>query len=237
MLIRMRRPFVLASAGLLVACLCAALPLAFAQPAELPPPFPRKNATKLLENDRLNVWDIVWPNGEPTGLHRHIYDQVGTYYARGGRTITTPDGEARRNMTEVGALSTTRMGTTHIEEGNTDPPLRAVFIELKHTEPSGLPAASVPASTLPSAAAKQVLDDERVTAWDVTWSAQSGVTVTATRETVIVWLAEGSARSTRDGTSTTLPVKAGTMRHLERGSTESIAMVAGSPRAIVFQLK
>ena len=45
------------------------------------------------------------------------------------------------------------------------------------------------------------------------------------------------ARSTRDGTSTTLPVKAGTMRHLERGSTESIAMVAGSPRAIVFQLK
>ena len=49
---------------------------------ELPPPFPRTNATKLFENDRINVWDIVWPRGQPTALHRHIYDQVGTYYQR-----------------------------------------------------------------------------------------------------------------------------------------------------------
>ena len=33
---------------------------------ELPPPFPRTNATKLLETDRINVWDIVWPKGQPT---------------------------------------------------------------------------------------------------------------------------------------------------------------------------
>jgi len=45
---------------------------------ELPPPFPRTNATKLFDNDRLNVWDIVWPSGQPTVMHRHIYDQVGT---------------------------------------------------------------------------------------------------------------------------------------------------------------
>ena len=29
-----------------------------AQPA-LPPPFPRVNATKLLDTDRINVWDIA----------------------------------------------------------------------------------------------------------------------------------------------------------------------------------
>ena len=40
-------------------------------------------------------------------------------------------------MTEVGSLSTTRKGTTHVEEGTTDPPLRAVFIELKKDTPSG----------------------------------------------------------------------------------------------------
>jgi hypothetical protein len=102
---------------------------------ELPPPFPRTNATKLLENDRINVWDIIWPRGQPTVMHRHIYDQVGTYYQRGGRVIRTPDGEQRSNITEVGSLSTTRKGTTHIEEGNTDPPLRAVFIELKQEKP------------------------------------------------------------------------------------------------------
>ena len=54
-------------------------------------------------------------------MHRHVYDQVGTYYARGGRLITTPDGAARAIVTEVGSLSQTRKGTTHIEEGNTDP--------------------------------------------------------------------------------------------------------------------
>ena len=121
------------------------LPLLLAAVAaqDLPPPFPRTNATKLLETDRINVWDIVWPKGQPTALHRHVYDQVGTYYARGGRLITATDGTERRGMTEVGSLSTTRKGTTHVEEGTTDPPLRAVFIELKKDEPSGTPAAAV----------------------------------------------------------------------------------------------
>ena len=85
----------------------------------LPPPFPRTNATKLLDTDRITVWDIVWPKGQPTAMHRHVYDQIGTYYSRGGRLITTPDGAARAIITEVGSLSTTRKGTTHIEEGNT----------------------------------------------------------------------------------------------------------------------
>src|SRR5580765_86181 len=78
---------------------------------DLPPPFPRTNATKLLDTDRITVWDVVWPKGQPTAMHRHVYDQVGTYYARGGRLITTPDGVARTTITEVGALSTTRKGT------------------------------------------------------------------------------------------------------------------------------
>ena len=34
--------------------------------------------------------------------------QVGTYYASGGRLITTPDGTARAIVTDVGSLSTTR---------------------------------------------------------------------------------------------------------------------------------
>ena len=39
-----------------------------AQPA-LPPPFPRTNATQLLDPDRITVWDIVWPKGQPTAMH------------------------------------------------------------------------------------------------------------------------------------------------------------------------
>ena len=204
---------------------------ALAQPQTLPPPFPRTNATKLFDNDRINVWDIVWPKGQPTALHRHVYDQVGTYYVRGGRTITTPDGQARSNMTEIGALSDTKRGTTHVEEGNTDPPLRAVFIELKQDNPSGLPtAAGTPA--FPRDGAKQVMDTPRVTAWDVVW-APSAFTYQAARETVIVFLGDGQVRRS----SGLVPVKSGTMVHLDRGASERLEMVSGSPRVLFFELK
>ena len=221
----------------LFACLVLAATAAVFAQQELPPPFPRTNATKLFENDRINVWDIVWPKGQPTVLHRHIYDQVGTYYQRGGRLISTPDGGKRAAMTEVGSLSTTRKGTTHIEEGTTDPPLRAVFIELKQLKPSGLPQAEARAA-FPREGATQVLDDDRVTAWDyAAWVPGSG-TFQAARETVIVWLGDGSLRVTpRVGPATVVQVTSGTMRHLDRDSAERLEMTSGSPRAMFFELK
>jgi hypothetical protein len=205
----------------------------------LPPAFPRANATKLLDTDRITVWDIVWPRGQPTAMHRHVYDQVGTYYARGGRLITTPDGAARAIVTEVGSLSTTRKGTTHIEEGNTDPPLRAVFIEMKRETGSGLPDADVGgAAPFPRDGATQLLDDDRVTVWDYTWmSGPQGLRYRPGRETVIVWLGAGKARVTQaNGAVTESDVHAGTMHHLTAGSV-TVEIVSGLPRAILFQLK
>ena len=206
----------------------------------LPPPFPRTNATKLLETDRITVWDIVWPTGQPTAMHRHVYDQVGTYYATGGRVITTPEGAARTTITEVGALSTTRKGTTHIEEGNTDPPLRAVFIELKRETASGLPDADLGGPPpFPRDGATRILDDDRVTAWDYVWtSSPQGLRYRPARETVIVWLGAATLRVTpRDGAATVSDVKAGTMHHMTRGANETAEIVSGSARAILFQLK
>ena len=59
-------------------------------------------------------------------------------------------------MTEVGDLSTTRKGTTHIEEGATDPPLHAVFIELLQDAGPATPTpdktAAKPAATPPKPA-------------------------------------------------------------------------------------
>ena len=59
-------------------CSTASVEAARSQSA-LPPPFPRANAKKLLDTDRITVWDIVWPKGQATAMHRHVYDQVGTY--------------------------------------------------------------------------------------------------------------------------------------------------------------
>lgn len=210
-----------------------------AQTPDLPPPFPRTNATKLMETDRINVWDIVWPKDQPTALHRHIYDQVGTYYARGGRLITATDGTERRGMTEVGSLSTTRKGTTHVEEGTTDPPLRAVFIELKKDASTGTPPARVGEPAFPRDGAQQVLDTDRVEAWDYAWSAgERALRYRAPLDTVIVWLGDGTLRVTAaNGSSTAVDVTSGTMRYLARGAEETLEVTSGSPRTLFFQLK
>jgi len=218
---------------------CFSLTLALAAQT-YPPAFPRPTATRLLETDRLVIWDIVWPNNKATPMHRHVHDQVGTYYQAGGRAITTVDGQTRQTTTAVGALSTTKMGTTHIEAGTTDPPLRAVFIEMKQEKGSGLPetASNVPAA-FPREGAKQVLDEDRVTVWDATWT--PGARGPGSRypvETVIVWLEKGTIRVTPEGKpAATVSVVPGMMKYYARGSIEAIDALDGTPRAMVFAFK
>jgi hypothetical protein len=216
-------------ATLLLVLICAPL----TAQNSLPPPFPRTNATKLLENERIVVWNIVWPTGQPTALHRHVYDQLGTYYARGGRVITTPDGNARQAMTEIGSLSTTRKGTTHVEEGTTDPPLRAVFIELKHDAPASVTAGNIPVYT----DAKQVLDDQRARVWDIQ-ALREETLGGSPGGTVAVYLGNGRIRAvSAAGKDETFVAAPGTMRYVAPADRERQTTTEGTPRVMVFDLK
>src|SRR5262245_3242137 len=202
--------------------------------AAYPPAFPRQNATKLLETDRIVVWDLVWPKGQPSPLHRHVFDQVGTYYQTGARAITPLNGVRQQATTPLGNISTTRKGTTHVEEGITDPPLRAVFIELK-SETATAPGAETP----PRSGARQVHTEDRVTAWDFTWSVSGAKTNTRyERDTLIVWLTPGTFRiaSGRDAPEA-LAVQPGTIRYHPRGTDETEELTGGTPRAIIFEFR
>ena len=218
--------------------LTVALSLLFAGQT-YPPPYPRTNATKVLETDRIAVWDMVWPKGEPTAMHRHVHDQVGTYYAPGGRLVTSPDGTKRTGFTNVGAVSTTLKGTTHIEEGATDPPLRAIFIELKQETPSGRPApASEAPPVFPRDGAKQLLDNERVTLWDYTWRGTPAHAYQHTHDAVVVWLDKGKIRLTpKGGAPSVVDTAAGQVRYVTQGTVETAEFVEGTPRAFVFEIK
>jgi hypothetical protein len=55
--------------------------------------FPRANARKLLENDKVVVWDNVWHSGKPTPMHFHDKDALVVYEATGALLSTTPDGK------------------------------------------------------------------------------------------------------------------------------------------------
>ena len=132
-----------------------------------PPPYPRSGTKALVDNARAQVWDVSWPKGQPSPLHRHLYDMTGLYYWTGDRVITAVDRSTRNISTKAGAIQWQLKGITHIEEGTSGDPLRAVMIELKGVGPSGKmkKTTRIPAFT---GQTMPLLDNERVRVWDYT---------------------------------------------------------------------
>jgi quercetin dioxygenase-like cupin family protein/ketosteroid isomerase-like protein len=198
--------------GLLVA-------LVVAQSSSYPPPFPRAGATKMLDNDRVQVWNVAWPKGSPTALHRHPYDMTGIYYAPGDRVITQVDGSKRPVTTAAGGIVWQFKGLTHIEEGTSEPSLRAVMIELKQDSyPASTDAAAGAPPAFPGAHAKSLLDNQRVAVWEYTRSSSPH---RHTRDAVVVWL---------DGPT---PHAVFT----PRGTVHDVEAIGSAAKATVFELK
>src|SRR5215831_8211750 len=96
-----------------VLCMCGTA--LFSQ--SYPPPFPRKDATELMDNERVEVWDVLWPKGQPSPMHLHQYDQISITLGPGLVKVTRPDGTASTGKSEFGSLGFVRKGTVHAEEG------------------------------------------------------------------------------------------------------------------------
>jgi hypothetical protein len=137
------------------------------QAAPLPPAYPRPGASKLLENDRVVVWNISWLK-QQYPLHRHVYDLAGVYYSPGDRVIVSVDGNRRPVSTNAWDTAFQNRGVTHIEEGASDQPLRAVFIEMKEDKPRGSVAPTAMSAPFAPEGAKPLYDNERVLAWQLT---------------------------------------------------------------------
>jgi len=135
------------------------------QAAEPPAPFPRPGTTKILENDAVAVWNVSWLK-QKYPLHTHRYDLVGISYAEGDRIITQGDAPGRLVPTKAWVFQTNRAGVTHVEEGASDPPMRAVLIEIK--APAPRQGSEQPASGLRQVAGAPAWENNRAAAWLVT---------------------------------------------------------------------
>ena len=58
-----------------------------------------------LENERVAVWDVVWPKGQPSPIHEHRYAQISVTLVGGSVRVTRLDGSSTVNQSEMGSLT------------------------------------------------------------------------------------------------------------------------------------
>jgi len=87
----------------------------FANTSGYPLAFPRPHARKLLENEKVVVWDYVWRPHDPSPMHFHDKDTLVVYEATGALQSTTPDGKTAVNENKFGDIRFNRRDRTHTE--------------------------------------------------------------------------------------------------------------------------
>jgi hypothetical protein len=92
--------------------------------------FPRPGVKKVLENNRVLIWDYTWTPGKPTPMHFHDKDVVVVYLADGELKSTTADGKADVNPISFGLTRFNAPNRTHTEEV-VKGAARAIIVELK----------------------------------------------------------------------------------------------------------
>ena len=87
-------------------------------------------ARKILENDRVIVWDYSWSPGVATPMHFHDKDVVVAYLEDGDLKSTSVEGNVVINAYKFGVVTFNRRNRTHTEtlvRGKQ----RAIITELK----------------------------------------------------------------------------------------------------------
>jgi hypothetical protein len=101
-----------------------------ANPTKYPLGFPRPGSKKLLENERVIVWDYTWEPGVATPMHFHDKDVVVLFLEDGDLKSTMPDGKEVVNAYTAGTVRFNLRDRTHTEtlvRGKQ----RAIITELK----------------------------------------------------------------------------------------------------------
>jgi hypothetical protein len=97
---------------------------------KFPNAFPRPGSKKVLENNRIIVWDYTWTPGQATPMHFHDKDVVVVYLKDGALKSTTTDGKSVVNTLTVGKTTFNLADRVHTEtlvEGES----RAIITEFK----------------------------------------------------------------------------------------------------------
>jgi hypothetical protein len=195
---------------------------------------PRPGATKIFDNNRGTVWDVIYPPGMSTGMHRHPVDFVGVELVETMLKVTTPDGKERINPIHRGEIYMLPKGLTHIEENVIGKPQRnSILIELKDAGPHDYANTGKDASGFTADGAKKVTDNNRVTLWD--WTTGPTKAFYQTHDMYLVPMDAGTLTVAGDEPSRALPVANGQVIFLPGGHARTLQ--APGVRIAVVELK
>jgi len=195
---------------------------------------PRPGATKILDNNRGTVWDVIYPPGMSTGMHRHPSDFVGVELIETMLKVTTPDGKETINPIHRGQIYMLPKGLTHIEENVIGKPQRnSILIELKDAGPHDYANSGKGVSGFTANGAKKVTDNNRVNLWD--WTTGPTKVFYQTHDMFLVPMDPGTLTVGGGEPTQTLPVANGQVIFLPGGHTR--LLMAPDVRIAVVELK
>ena len=93
--------------------------------------FPRPGVKKILENERVIVWDCTWAPHVATPMHFHDKDIVALFLEAGELESTTPDGQSVVHPHTLGEVRVTPGNRMHSEMSVRGNP-HAICTELKY---------------------------------------------------------------------------------------------------------
>lgn len=229
----MRRRGLIQGSGLYVLLLVLSF-IATAQLQTYPTPYPRPNARSVLTNDRVNVWEVTWPKGQPTAMHEHPFDQLSVTLVGGTVRVTRLGKDPVVNQSQLGSVAFTPKGTVHTEEGLSDIPQRKIMLELKPSSSS----MTADGEVLQDGAVK-LLENDRIIAWDFTWKPGQTVRRQEHFDSVTVFLESGTIRYVpgQGAHKDTARSRGEVVFRPAANEASTEEAVQGSPRAVIVELK
>lgn len=183
----------------------------------------------VIDNDRVRVWQDVQPMGAM------VLDAVSISVGVGAATASfTRKGES------IGAdpQSVVVAGDTFSQLSPRSQNL-SLLVELKDHDVPVLANTSGYPDAFPRPGIKQLLDNDRVTVWDYTWTVGEPTPMHFhSRDVVVMFLEDGPLESTTpDGKKTVNNYTSGTVRFNARDRVHFETLLSGRQRAIIVELK
>jgi hypothetical protein len=216
----------------------AALLLLSGMLQQIPPAFPRDGAMRIIDNNRVAVWDVTWPKGKPTLMMQSKLDLVTIELEDAEVKVTNAKSKTRTVPFKLGQVRFIEKGVTQKEEGASDPTRHAIVIELKDVTVAPLEYNKVFPDAFPRDGAKKLFSNKRVTVWDYTWKLNVPTPIHFhARDVVVVYLETGEVKSEAiDGSVVVNKLERGLTRFNARNRTHSEELIKGASRAIIVEL-